>query len=603
MSGLREGKGRIADADLDELRQKVDIVEIAQQYMKIRKVGRTVKALCPFHSEKSPSFSIEPAKGVYYCFGCGKGGDVISLVRELEQMDFVEAVETLARKTGITLHYEQLSPQDRQRFKVRNRLIDAHREALEYYHAHLMKSAEAKKARDYLTGRKLTPDSIRHFKVGWSPSGWDSLAKHLKGKGFTEDELTEAGLGLRTEKGTIIDRFRGRVMFPIFDVTGEPRAFGARKLLESDDGPKYLNSSESPIYKKGSVLYALNYAKADMVKSDVAIMVEGYTDVIALHQEGIPLAVATCGTALGLEHFQALSRFTTHVVISLDGDSAGQAAAERAVERAYLDSQGRNMDLRVLSLPAGSDPADFVTVRGGEAFRILLHESIPVVEFRLVSRLAGVDLSEPEGRARGLRACLSVLSQVSDELVRSEYTKWVAERCGLDYDLVFLEVRKALRGGRAPGPAGVRKTSSEVSKEREALKIAIQHPELAAEHLGRLTADDFQVRTHRTAWEMVVRGETDASHSHDNDDKEVRDLINRLSVEPVEGVPDGEPSDRLIEEIFTRLEEFAVTRQITEVKARLEKINPVENPHEHMALFKELVDLEAAKRRIVIEEP
>ncbi|MGH2830999.1 MAG: DNA primase [Actinomycetota bacterium] len=597
---MSEGKGRIADTDLEEVRRKSSIVDVAQQYMKVRQSGRLFKALCPFHSEKTPSFSMDPSKNVFFCHGCQKGGDVITLIRELESLDFVEAVENLARRAGITLHYEQLSAADRERSRARSRLIDAHKEAVGYYQAALMKSGEAKVAREYLAGRKLNKETIEHFRVGWSPSSWDSLVKHLRAKGFRDDELTAAGLALRTERGGLIDRFRGRVMFPIFDVTGDPRAFGARKLLESDDGPKYLNSAESPIYKKGTLLYALNWAKQEIVRSDVAIVVEGYTDVIALHQEGIPLAVATCGTALGAEHFQTLRRFTKTVVIALDADAAGRAAAERAVERAFLDAQGGDMDLRVLTLPEGKDPAEFATFHGGERFRTLLGDALPVVEFRLSSRLAGLDLSEPEVRARALRACLPVLAQISDQVVVRDYTKWVAERCGLDYDVVFMEVRKTLRGAAAPGPAGLKQTSSHLSKEREALKLAVQFPDVVAEHIERLEPSDFSTRLHRLAWEHVRRGDADPANANEDS---VRELFTRLAVEQIEGVPDGEPGARLIEEIFTRLEEFALTRQINEVRKALEKINPVAEPDAYNALFKQLVDLEGSRRRLSIDDP
>lgn len=597
---MNAARGRIADADLEEVRRRSSIVEIAGQYMKVLKAGRQFKALCPFHSEKTPSFSIDPSKNLWYCFSCQKGGDVISLVQELETVSFVEAVESLARTAGLTLRYEQLTPAERERSRTRNRLIDAHRDAVAFYHQALAKSAEAKQARDYLSERRLKAESIETFKVGWSPTAWDALTRHLKDRGFKDNELTTAGLSLRTERGGLIDRFRGRVMFPIFDVTGSPRAFGARKLLDSDDGPKYLNSAESPIYKKGAILYALNVAKPEIVKSDVAIIVEGYTDVIALHQEGIPLAVATCGTALGVEHFAALHRFTRHVTIALDADTAGRSAAERAVERAYLDAQGRDMELRVLSLPAGSDPAEFATYHGGDAFRTLLDASVPVVEFRLDARLYGLDLSEPEGKARALRACLPVLAQVGDPVVRSEYTKWIAERTGLDHELVFVEVGKALRGAQAPGPAGLTKARSHISKEREAIKLALQFSDLVAEHVQRLAPDDFQARTHRLAWEQIRRGDPDPSRAAE---EAVRDLLTRLAVEAVEGVPDGEPSDRLVDEIFTRLEEFSLTRRIGEVRARLEKMNPVADPNGYDALFKELVALEGARREMTIDAP
>lgn len=590
-----ELKGRISDTDLEEVRRRAGIVEIASEYMSLKQAGRTWKGLCPFHAEKTPSFTVDPAKGLYFCFGCSKGGDVISFVADLEQLNFVETVERLARKTGVTLHYEQLSPADRERSRQKSRLIEAHREAVAFYRAQLEKAPEAKTARDYLSQRRMRPETIERFGVGYSLDKWDALTKHLKGKGFKEDELVAAGLATRTERGSLIDRFRGRVMFPIYDLTGDPRAFGAR-ILKDDGGPKYLNSAETPIYKKGTLLYALNWAKAELTKADVAIIVEGYTDVMALHQEGIPLAVASCGTALNVEHFQTLGRFTRHVMIALDADQAGRQAAQRAVEQAFLGAQERDMELRVLTLPAGQDPADFATSEGGDAFRRVMTESKQVVQFRLESRVAGLDLTEPEGRSRALRNCLPVLAQVKDEVVRRDYGRWVADRAGLDYDVVFLEISKALGGNKAAAaPASISKTTAQVRYEREAIKVALQFPEQADEYLDLVEPGDFSVKANRELWTLLRQGEDDPAHLAEI----AGALATRLAIEPIEGhdSPSEPPADRLVAEIFTRLQEFALTRQITDVKSRLEKLNPVADPNAYDALFKELISLEGARRR------
>jgi DNA primase len=567
--------------------------------MNVKRSGRVAKALCPFHAEKTPSFTMDPAKQLYYCHGCHKGGDVISFVEQLENLAFVEAVELLARKTGVTIRYEQLSPAERERTKRRSRLIEAHRDAVAFYEVQLRRSKEAEAARAYLNRRRLKPETVEHFRVGWSPSRWDELTKHLRSKGFRDEELTEAGLSIRTERGSLIDRFRGRVMFPIFDLTGEPRAFGARQM-EGGEPPKYLNTAETPVYKKGSLLYALNWAKAEVVRAGAAVIVEGFTDVMALHQEGIPLAVATGGTALGVEHFTTLSRFTSRVLIALDADQAGRSAAERAAEQAFLDAQDRNMDLRVLTLPSGQDPADFATTKGGEEFRRLMSETVPIVEYRLSARVSVADLSEPEGRARALRASLPVLAQIRDEVVRREYGRWVADRTGLDYDVVFLEISKALRGSAAPTAAGVRKTSTHVRLEREALKVALQYPSAVEPYMDRIEPQDFSLRAHRDIWVSIRQGVSDPNAMPED----LASVATALAVEPVEGhvSVEEEPPEALVAELFARLEEFALTRQIAEVKARLEKLNPLSDPDAYDRLYKELIALEGAKRRAGSEE-
>ncbi|MGH7338536.1 MAG: DNA primase, partial [Myxococcota bacterium] len=340
--------------------------------MQVKRAGRLFKALCPFHQEKTPSFSIDPAKSLYYCFGCSEGGDVISLVQKLENLSFVETVERIARRVGVDIHYEQLSAADRAAQKRRFRLIDAHRAAVEHYHAALLGSDQAADARTYLKGRGFDREVAQEFQIGFSLPRWDDLSRALLGKGFGEQELVDAGLASRTQEGGIVDRFRGRIMFPILDVTGDPVAFGARRLRDDDEGPKYLNSAESPIYAKAKVLYALSWAKNEIVKGGRALLVEGYTDVIALHRAGIKEAVATCGTALGLEHLRTLQRFTQHVVLSLDSDEAGGKAAERTYDQLIGDAQAMGLQVQVVLMSAGDDPADAVARDGAEAFRGLI---------------------------------------------------------------------------------------------------------------------------------------------------------------------------------------------------------------------------------------
>ncbi|TMK53295.1 MAG: DNA primase, partial [Actinobacteria bacterium] len=401
--------GRIRDADLEEVRRRANLIDVASEYMQVKRAGRLYKALCPFHAEKTPSFSLDPAKGLWHCFGCGEGGDTIRLIEKIENLSFVEAIERLAQMTGVDLHYEQLSDADRAAHRRRARLVDAHREAAAYYHETLKRASEASDARAYLLQQRgFTKETLELFQVGFSLPKWDALVTHLKGKGFSEQEIADAGLGARRQDGGLVDRFRGRVMFPIHDLTGDPVAFGARKM-GTEDGPKYLNSAESPIYKKSQVLYALNRAKGEIVKTGRGLIVEGYTDVIALHQAGIQTAVATCGTALGLEHLRALQRFTQDVVLSLDADEAGGLAAERTYDQMIGDAQQMGVTLRVVVMPPGDDPADSVAKTGAEGFHALVEKAVPLLEFVLKREAARYSVGDAEVQARALTSGLRLL--------------------------------------------------------------------------------------------------------------------------------------------------------------------------------------------------
>lgn len=585
--------GRILDEDVEEVRNRANIGDVAAEYMQLRKAGGSrMKALCPFHAEKTPSFTLDPSKGLYMCFGCGKGGNVYNLVMELEGLTFVETVERLAQKVGVTLRYENLSPSEREATGKRQRMIAAHREAVAFYHEALMMSDEAKAARDYLKGRGFKPDTARRFLLGFSPRKGDALIRHLREKGFALPLLAEAGLARKTAEGAG-DAFRGRVMFPIFDLAGEPVAFGARLL--DGTGPKYLNTAETPIWHKGRALYALNQSKQTIVKENRAILVEGYTDVIWLHQAGVRSAVASCGTALGLEHFKLLRRFTDRAILAYDADQAGQAAAARAFEEAFAYSQEAGIDTRVIELPAGSDPADYVAAAGGEAFAALVEDAVPVIEYRLRRELSRFTIADPESRARALRAALPLLRQVRDDVVRREYGRRLAHWVQVDEDVVYVELERGSSPAAPTVAASVKRSSAQVRLEREILKVALQYPHAVKRYADEIGEEDFSVRAHQMIWRKVRDGEADTAALESSiEDSAARKAVSALALEPIT----GEPGDRFVEEIFQRLKEFSLSRQIDDKKVRLQSLNPMNRESEYAALFEELIGLEEQRRRL-----
>lgn len=593
---MRTG-GRIRDEDVEEVRRRANLADVAADYMQLKRAGRLWKALCPFHAEKTPSFSIDPGKNLYHCFGCHEGGDVITLVQKLESLSFVETIERLAQRTGVNLRFEELSPAERARSKRRTRLVEAHRAAVEHYHRLLMDAPEAADARRYLSReRGLSRETVERFGVGFSLPKWDDLVRLLGGKGFRDEELIEAGLAVRGQDGRVLDRFRGRVMFPIFEhVHGDPVAFGARRMGEGE-GPKYLNSAESPIYKKSQMLYALSSAKHEIVKSGRALLVEGYTDVIALHQAGIGEAVATCGTALGLEHLRTIQRFTQQVVLSLDADEAGAGAAERMYDQLIADAQAMGLAVRIVLMPRGDDPADSVGKLGADGFRALVDEAVPLLGFVLRREADRFNVGDPESRARALAAGVRILARTEQEAVRMEYARRLADWIRVDANIVFVELDKALRTGTAPraiGEAVLKRASAPVRLEREIIKLALHHPEHVKPFLDEVPPDHFTAPAHRAIW-SALQGGADPSALSDRLDDETRRAYRALAVQDVV----GEVGERLVAEHFGRLKEFAVVRQIEELKARLQRMNPENEPEEYHLLFAELIGLEGLKRRL-----
>jgi DNA primase len=434
---------------------------------------------------------------------------------------------------------------------------------------------------------------VEAFSLGWAPSKWDELCRHLSKMRFAEPELIEAGLALRSERGSLIDRFRGRVMFPTFDVAGEPVAFGGRVL--DDSTPKYLNTADTPIFHKGRVLYGLNWAKKTLATAGRIIVVEGYTDVIALHQAGITEVVASNGTALTADHFSLIGRFAPRAVLAFDSDRAGNAAAERAFDAALASG----LDVRVLILPAGKDPADLVTAQGGDAFREVTKAAVPIVEYRLHREVDRFDLSDTEGRTRAVRAGIPILVRIRDEVMRRDYTSRLAEWTRLDAAVVFLEVGRATGDPTARAAPTIGRTSAQVRLERDLLKLALQYPASIEAYLDGVDPDMLSVPAHRAIWREIVAG-GDASSIVERVDEEGRGLVAKLVNDPIDYDLDAEglPPAEHVDEVVNRLKDFALRRLIVEKKDQLQKLNPIENEEEYRKRYAELIALEGESKRV-----
>jgi DNA primase len=470
--------------DIDRVREATDLVELVSEVTKVKKSGRSVMAVCPFHEEKTPSMSVDRARGLYHCFGCGEGGDVFSFVEKTQGVDFRDALEMLARKAGITLVQD---PDAARRRGRREAAVEAIRQAADVYHTRLKKSAEAGPARAYLRGRGYDVDLIDEWKIGFAGVDWDTLVKALGTAGVGDGAMLDGGLARRGRHG-LYDVFRGRLMFPIHDVRGDPIGFGGRLVddvdRDSTNNPdaKYVNSAESIVYHKANVLFALDRARKTIAAEGKAVVVEGYTDVIAMHQAGIDTAVATCGTALGDSHFDLLRRFSEKVVLAFDSDEAGAKAALRSDE---LKSPFRlDLDLRVAVMPDGLDPADLVQEGRNEELLKAVDEARPLLEHRIEHEVAKHDLSGPEGRARALHAAAAQLARVNDEIARREYSRFVARLIGVDLTAVDQATRS--RGRRVPARSD-RPERPLDRAESELLRVVLTNPP----DMGEISPSDF----------------------------------------------------------------------------------------------------------------
>lgn len=515
--------GRINDDDVKVVRDAVPIDTVVSEYLQLRPAGGgNMKGLCPFHDEKSPSFQVSPSKGLFHCFGCQEGGDTIAFVMKIDHLSFSETVERLAAKAGITLRYEEGGYNPTHQRGERIRLVEAHKAAAEFY-VEQLGGEEAEIGRTFLTERGFDQAAAEHFGVGYSPVGWDHLTRFLRGKGFSDKELLLAGLAQDGRRGPI-DRFRGRLMWPIRDISGEVVGFGARKLRDDDNGPKYLNTPDTAIYKKSQVLYGVDLAKKDIAKASRAVVVEGYTDVMACHLAGITTAIATCGTAFGTDHIKILRRLlmdngSARVIFTFDGDAAGQKAALRAFE----DDQKFAAETYIAIAPDGMDPCELRLSKGDAAVQDLVEPRTPLFEFAIRQIVSRYDLETPAGRASALDEAGPIVARIKNGASQHEVAVQLAGILGiLDTQFVVKRVAQMARwardrGGRGPaGPGqerGGRPGSPSSSygsgpppatsgpalnlrspahrTERELLKLALQRPELVSPAFDAYGEDEF----------------------------------------------------------------------------------------------------------------
>ncbi len=611
------GVARILAEDIVTVRERARIDEVISDQVTLKPAGGgSLKGLCPFHDERSPSFHVTPAKGLYHCFGCQAGGDVIDFVMKTDMVTFAEAVEKLAARYGVTLRYAEGGPSRTGQQGVRTRLIEANDLAAQYFASQLDTEAAAP-AREFLEQRHLTA-GVADFGVGFAPPGWDNVVKRLRAAGFSEQEMITAGLALKGNRGPY-DRFRGRLIWPIRDLSGEVVGFGARRIMPDDDGPKYLNTPETPVYHKSQVLYGVDRARKQIARSQQVVVVEGYTDVMACHMAGIDTAVATCGTAFGEDHVKVLRRLLLdqdehrgEVIFTFDSDEAGRKAALRAFD---VDQKFVGQTF-VAVTGEGLDPCDLRVASGDEAVRDLIGGRIPLVEFVVRSKIEGFDLDSAEGRTNALRNAAPVIAAIPDRILRSEYVRLLSGWTGMDQALVSDAVKaEAARGrpqqARPTSPAAMPDERDPAGMvERECLKLALQTPDLVHSWFASVEQQSFTVPEYAQVFAAVVAaGGPPAQPDPDwipavlqqCPDDAVRTVVRALSVElprALFGDDHAIVDVRFAENAVSRLLELDASRRLREVKARLQRINPVDSEDEYRRLFADVLALEQYRREL-----
>ena len=632
--------GRIRDEDIAAVRERSPIDEVVGEYLQLRNAGGgSLKGLCPFHEEKTPSFNVTPARGLFYCFSCAEGGDAIKFVQQIDGLSFVEAIERLAARAGVELRYEQGGYVPGQEQSQRRRLIDAHRAAADFY-AERMGGSDAAPARAFLAERGFELADIQRFGVGYSPKAWEDLTRHLRGRGFTDSELITAGLAREGNRGTR-DRFRGRLMWPIRDLSGDVIAFGARKLDPEDDGPKYLNTPETSLFRKSTVLYGADLAKREIAQRRQAVIVEGYTDVMACHLAGVPTAVATCGTSFGEDHIKVLRRlimdsdsFMGEVIFTFDGDAAGQRAAQRAfgMEEKFATQTYVTVE------PNGLDPCDLRLAHGDGAVRDLIASRVPLFEFAIKGVLGHHNLDTTEGQLAALDEAAPIVAKIKDQGLRTRYAVNLDRWLGLmDERFVLTRVRahagdtgparrrpgqdrRQQSQGRQPSSFGTNGDSRGdggrpydlgdpvVWVEREALKLAVQRPGLCGPEFDALGASAFTVPVHNAVFTLIAGcGGTTAVGGSARDwvarlrdaapNERAQAFITQLAVESIRH--HGEPDAKYADGLLAKVGELAVSREISSVKARLQRMNPVEEQAGYNRMFGDLVGLEKRRKALL----
>ncbi|MFI0233021.1 DNA primase [Streptomyces sp. NPDC017086] len=616
--------GRINDEDVKAVRDAVPIDAVVSEYLQLRNAGGgNLKGLCPFHDEKSPSFQVSPSKGLFHCFGCQEGGDTLTFVMKVDHLSFSEAVERLAAQAGITLRYEEGGYNPAHQRGERIRLVEAHKAAAQWYAEQLATSAEAETGRIFLAERGFDQAAAVHFGVGYSPQGWDHLIRYLRGKGFTDKELLLSGLAQEGRRGPI-DRFRGRLMWPIRDIGGEVVGFGARKLYEADTGPKYLNTPDTAIYRKSQVLYGIDLAKKEIAKTSRAVVVEGYTDVMACHLAGVTTAIATCGTAFGGDHIKILRRLlmdngSARVIFTFDGDSAGQKAALRAFE----DDQKFAAETYIAIAPDGMDPCDLRLAKGDEAVADLVEPRTPLFEFALRQILGRYDLDTPAGRAAALDEAAPIVAKIKNSGAQHEVAVDLAGMLGiLDTQFVVRRVAQLARWAREGGkgaqqqdrrrPAGgqqwaeaPRPASSGpaltlrnpvFAAERELLKLALQRPELVSPAFDAYGVDEFTAPPYAAVRQTIAEA-GGAEHGLSDpqeylvrvreaaSDDTVRAMVTELAVEPI--------LRRTVDEtyagtVLVQIRRRAVERRIHDIQSQLTRLSTGGDPAQLAAVQNEM---------------
>jgi DNA primase len=618
--------GRIREEDIAQVRERARIEEVVSAHVTLRNAGTgSMKGLCPFHDEKTPSFNVNTVRGFFHCFGCGEGGDVLTFVQKIEGIGFSEAVERLADRYNVQLRYVDEGSTGARRDQghrgQRQRIVEAHRAATEFYIDQLA-SSDAIAGRQFLSERGFDKDAAEMFSIGFAPRGGEGLLRHLRGRGFSDQELVVAGLVAQGQRGPY-DRFRGRLLWPIRELSGEVVGFGARRLYDDDRvEAKYLNTPETPAYKKSQLLYGVDLARKEIALRSQAVVVEGYTDVMACHLSGVPTAVATCGTAFGDEHARILRRllldhdeFRGEVIYTFDGDEAGQKAALRA----FQGDQQFVGQTYVAIEPEGRDPCDLRLADGDAAVRELVARRVPLYRFVLSNVVSQYDLDRADARVDATREAARLVAAIRDRSKVEAFARELAGMVGVDVDDVRAEVRRA--GKRADknatqqgqeAIAQVRERAEDVpdprerrfSIERDVLKLALQHPAAAATAgagWSDIESEDFVHPYYRAIFEAIgsLGGPTAAAPDTVTDkvvDPAIAGLVSALAVEPLAVA--GELGTSVVAAYVVRLRELTALRRIDQVKSKLQRMNPVTQTADYNRMFGELVALESHRRAL-----
>ncbi|MFG2821179.1 DNA primase [Kitasatospora sp. NPDC048365] len=623
--------GRIRDEDVQAVRNALPIDAVVGDYVQLANGGGAqLKGVCPFHDEKSASFYVHPGKGVFHCFGCGESGDTITFLMKIEHCSFAEAVERMAAQAGVTLRYEEGGYSPRHQQGERTRLVEAHKVAAAWYQEQLA-SPEAEIGRRFLAERGFDEEAAKHFGVGYAPVGWEHLVRYLRGKGFSDKEISVGGLASQGQRGGLIDRFRGRLVWPIRDSSGDVVGFGARRLREDDNGPKYLNTPETPIYKKSNVLYGIDLARKEIAKSGRAVVVEGYTDVMACHLAGVTTAVATCGTAFGEDHIKIIRRllmdtsaYRGETVFTFDGDAAGQKAALRAFE----DDQKFAARTSIAITPGGMDPCELRLAKGDDAVRELIENPVPLFEFALRSAVDRHRVDTAEGRAAALEEAAQIIVKIKDRSIQHEYAVQLAGMLGiLDEQFVVRRIGQLARwqreneknGSQRPG---ARRTGAPAAPvvpaqpayrlnprdqsqfvERELLKLALQHPELVSPAFDQYGEEEFPTPPYQAVRRAIGQAGGAAYGAALPDfvgavrevcpDDQVRGLVTELTVEPIRS---RRKADELYAgEFLVKLRLQAVERRIEESHSYLRRLGNRATEEQQLAVQGELYALQQYK--------